>query len=239
MDCNNASLVSAIIVAGGKGRRMGRGVPKQYLKVGGISVLCRTLSVFVEMDEIDEIVVVVPGEDVEFVTQELIPAELGQMAYRKPIVATAGGATRQQSARAGLAALGERSRIVLIHDAARPFVSQEHISRVIASAHEHGGAILAVPVKDTLKFCEGGFITGTAAREGVFAAQTPQAFHTAKLVRAHDLAVANSITVTDDAALFEELGYEVAVVEGSYLNMKITTEEDLAMAQAILAESLI
>ena len=231
MNCSDAS---AIIVAGGRGERLGGDVRKQYLRLGGLSVLGRTLRIFASIKEISEIVVVAPEGDVEFIEKDLIPAELGCLALGKTISVAAGGATRQESARAGLAAIDPRSCVVLIHDAVRPFTQKGHILQVIRKARECGGAILAVPVRDTLKRCENGCITGTTSREGLYAAQTPQAFDAAKLRHAHDLAAHQGLAVTDDAALFEGLGYEVAIVEGSALNIKITTEEDLALARAML-----
>ena len=229
-----ADIVSAIIVAGGKGERFSRSERKQYIRLGARSILGHTLNTYASIEEIDEIVVVAPADDVRYIG-ELIPAELGQLTLCKPLSVVAGGVRRQDSVLAGLQALDARSRIVLIHDAVRPFVDPSHIKQVIESVIEHGGAVLAVPVKDTLKRCDDGFIVQTAERAGIFAAQTPQAFDTDKIRRAHEIAAENGLTVTDDAALFEELGYDVAIVEGSYLNIKITTQEDLVLARAILA----
>jgi len=230
MGCNE--FVSAVIVAGGNGTRLGQNVRKQYIKLGTHTILGHTLKIFVELAEVNEIIVVVPPDDIEFVRDELIPSEL---ARNKPIFVVAGGATRQESAMAGVSAVDFDAAIVMIHDAARPFVQPSHVRQVLAKARECGGAVLAVPVKDTLKRCkDDGIITDTVPREKLYAAQTPQAFDADKIRFAHNWAVAENITATDDAMLFEHLGYEVAVVEGSYLNIKITTEEDLLFAKAIL-----
>ena len=234
MACNGREFTSAVIVAGGKGERLGGNIRKQYLKLGGRSILGRTLSIFAGLVEIDELIVVAPEADIGFIEGELIPSELGALISSKQIKITEGGANRQESAMAGLAAINDRCGIVLIHDAVRPFTQSSHILRVIEKAREYGGSIIAVPVKDTIKRCDEGFITQTVLRDGLWSAQTPQAFDAAKLRRAHNLAAHRGITVTDDAALFEELGYEVAVVEGSATNIKITTEEDLDLAKAIL-----
>ena len=234
MNCSDAS---AVIVAGGKGERLGGDVRKQYLNLGGMSILGHTLCTFASLEEIGEIVVVAPGGDVEYIKNSLIPAELGRLALGKTISVVAGGMSRQESARAGLAALNPRSRVVLVHDAVRPFTQKRHILQVLKKARECGGSILAVPVRDTLKHCENGYVTRTTSRDGLYAAQTPQAFDAAKLRHAHDLAARQGIAATDDAALFEELGYEVAIVEGSVRNIKITTEEDLALARAMLEAS--
>ncbi|MCL2853045.1 MAG: 2-C-methyl-D-erythritol 4-phosphate cytidylyltransferase [Defluviitaleaceae bacterium] len=231
MGCSDSSV---IIVAGGKGERLGGDVRKQYLKLSGRSILGHTVRTFAGLEEIGEIVVAAPGDDIEFISKELLPVDLDEYASDKAIKVIRGGETRQDSARAGLAALDVSSRVVLIHDAVRPFTQREHILQVIERAREYGGSILAVPVNDTLKCCEKGFVTRTIPRDGLYAAQTPQAFDVAKLRRAHDLASSQGLRVTDDASLFEELGYEVSVVIGSALNIKITTEEDLALARMIL-----
>ena len=233
MEFPNTGFVSAIIVAGGSGRRFGGDIRKQYLELGGCSVLGRTLRLFMGIYEVGEVVVVAPKDDVAYIRGELVPTELGS-ELAKPLSVVAGGRTRQESARAGLAAADERFETVIIHDAVRPFAEPLHVSQVIQQAREHGGAILAMHVKDTLKRGQAGFITGTTPRDGLYAAQTPQAFSLAKLRDAHETAAKRGLTVTDDAALFEALGYPVAIVEGSALNIKITTEEDMAMARAIL-----
>jgi len=234
MRCTNNEFVSAIIVAGGKGERLGRDVRKQYIKLGAHTILGHTLRVFAELDEVCEIIVVVPPDDIEFVMVGL-RAELEELVDAKPILLVEGGKTRQESAMAGVVAVDFSSTLVLIHDAARPFAQKCDIRRVMQKARECGGAILAVPVPDTLKRCDNtGFIKETVPRSELYAAQTPQAFDADKIRFAHNLAAEQNITATDDAMLFEQLGYEVAVVEGSRLNIKITTEEDLLIAQALL-----
>jgi len=230
MGCNE--FVSAVIVAGGNGTRLGQNVRKQYIKLGTHTILGHTLKIFVELAEVNEIIVVVPPDDIEFVRDELIPSEL---ARNKPIFVVAGGATRQESAMAGVSAVDFDAAIAMIHDAARPFVQKRDIRKVLQKARECGGAVLAVPVSDTLKCCNNaGAIIETVPRAGLYAAQTPQVFDADKIRFAHNWAASQNITVTDDAMLFEQFGYEVAFVEGSRLNIKITTEEDLLLAQALL-----
>ncbi|MCL2674456.1 MAG: 2-C-methyl-D-erythritol 4-phosphate cytidylyltransferase [Defluviitaleaceae bacterium] len=234
MGCKDIGFVSAVIVAGGKGERLGRDVRKQYIMLGDYTILGHTLWVFTELEEVGEVIVVVPPEDLEFVRDVLLPEELGEFMYCKPISVATGGATRQDSVRNGLAAVDPNANLVMIHDAARPFVQKNDIRKVLQKACECGGAILAVPVKDTLKRCDkDGSITGTIPRTGLYAAQTPQAFDVEKIRYAHNWAVSENVIATDDAMLFEKLGYEVAVAEGSCLNIKITTEEDLLFARAI------
>ena len=235
MGCNSTEFVSAVIVAGGKGERLGRDVRKQYIKLDTRTILGHTLKVFAELDEVGEIIVVVPPDDVEFVRTELILAEFGEFAQAKSVSVVAGGATRQESAMSGVAVVDFCSTLVLIHDAARPFVQKRDIRKVLQKARECGGAVLAVPVSDTLKCCNNaGAIIETVPRAGLYAAQTPQVFDADKIRFAHNWAASQNITVTDDAMLFEQFGYEVAFVEGSRLNIKITTEEDLLLAQALL-----
>jgi len=227
-----SSLVSALIVAGGKGERLGGAVRKQYLTLCGRSILSHTVGIFARLDEVGEIVIAAPADDVAYIRDDLLVREFGA-GVGKPLCVTPGGATRQESVRAGLAAADPRSEMVLVHDAVRPFVQPAHIQHVLERARQHGAAILATPVKDTLKRCEARSITDTVPREGLYAAQTPQAFNTAKLREAHDTAARRGLTATDDAALFEALGCAVEIVDGSGLNIKITTAEDLRLADAI------
>jgi len=235
MECKDTEFVSAIIVAGGSGKRLGRDIRKQYIKLGEYTILGHTLRIFTELAEVCEIIVVVPPEDVAFVRDELLRDELGEYLHSKPISVVAGGAERQDSVRAGIEAINPNSNLVMIHDAARPFAQKSHIRKALQKASECGGAILAVPVKDTLKRCAvGGAVAETVLREGLYAAQTPQVFGVDKIRYAHNWAISQSITVTDDAMLFEQLGYEVALVESSHLNIKITTEEDLLLARLII-----
>jgi 2-C-methyl-D-erythritol 4-phosphate cytidylyltransferase / 2-C-methyl-D-erythritol 2,4-cyclodiphosphate synthase len=222
--------VAAIIAAGGRGLRMGRALPKQYLTVGGQTILERSLAAFDRHQQVQELIVVIPPEALE-------SSEFIKPATSKPVRFVAGGARRQDSVANGVDALSAEAQVVLVHDAARPCVSAELISRTIAAAASAGAAIAAVPVHDTVKqvAMEGGvgFIEKTLPRETLFLAQTPQGFRRDVL----DAVVAlgrEAADATDEASLAERAGYRVQVVPGDPDNLKITTEADLARAEGIL-----
>ena len=219
--------VTALIVAAGRGTRAGPGGPKQYRRLGVGTVLARTLSVFAAHPAIADILVVIHPDDVPLyadatagLAERLLPPAMG-------------GATRQETVRAGLRALAHRAPgRVLVHDAARPFVDADIITRVLAALDSHAGAIAAIPVADTLKRASAtGLIAATIDRAGLWHAQTPQGFQFWPLLAAHVRAEAEGqADFTDDAALAEWAGLDVALVPGSQANRKITTQEDLAMA---------
>ena len=154
---------------------------------------------------------------------------------KKPVQVIAGGKRRQDSVRNGLLAIDDKESIVVIHDGVRPFIAPRQISACIAGAAETGACILAIPVSDTLKAVSGDFqIDATVSREGLWLAQTPQAFHYKNVMNAHESAVRGGFSCTDDAALVERMGIQVRVIHGSRRNIKITDPEDLAMAEALL-----
>lgn len=219
---------AALIVAAGRGSRAGGDTPKQYLSLHGVPVLRHALAPFLAHRGIDHVVVVIAAADRDLYAAR-IPAEAKLMA---PVD---GAATRQGSVRNGLRALAELgpSR-VLIHDAARPFVTAAIIDRVLEALEAHPGAIAAVPLADTLKRAgAGGDIAATLDRTGLWRAQTPQGFHFPDILKAHeDAHAAGRTDFTDDAAIAEWAGLRVALVHGSEANRKITTAEDLIQAQA-------
>jgi 2-C-methyl-D-erythritol 4-phosphate cytidylyltransferase len=217
----------ALIVAAGRGYRLGGPVPKQYLELAGETVLRRTLGVFLHHPDIAAVQVIIHPNDAE-----LYAAATAGLALRPPVF---GGATRQHSVRNGLAAIADLAPAnVLIHDAVRPFVSAATISAVLAALADKRGAIAAVPLTDTLKRGAAGVIAGTIDRANLFRAQTPQGFHYAAICDAHD-AVANADTeFTDDAMIAEHAGLAVALVAGSEDNFKITTTHDLQRAAFML-----
>ncbi len=223
---------AALIVAGGSGVRAGlqQGRPKQYCTIGGEAVLRRTVCAFLEHPHIHHVLVVLRAGD-----EALYEEALAGLSSAKLLPPVPGGATRQLSVAAGLEALAPHSPdAVLIHDAARPFISAECIAGTIAALEFFGGAIAAAPVTDTLKRGEGGMIAGTVSREGLWRAQTPQTFHYGKILEAHRAAQeAGQTDFTDDAAIAEWAGLSVALVENRAENMKITTAGDLAMADLI------
>lgn len=222
----------AVIVAAGRGVRAGAGGPKQYRVLAGESVLARTARAFLGHAEIDAVRVVIHADD-----EDLYAAAIGPVAAHSKLLAHAvGGAARQDSVRLGLESLeSRRPAIVLIHDAARPFVDGATISRVIAATRETGGAIAALPVYDTLKKSDGAAAPGiaeTVAREGLWRAQTPQGFCYDTILAAHRAAAGEALT--DDAAVAERAGIRVSLTPGSPDNMKITQAEDFGMAQILL-----
>ena len=225
--------ITAIIAAGGRGQRVGSAVPKQLLSVGGRPILERTLATFIAHPSIDEIVVALPAE-----IGEAPPAYL--RSSTKPLRAVIGGAVRQSSVANAFRAMGERGDLVVIHDAARPFASAGLISRTIAAAAESGAALAALPASDTVKRTDRGnggrrFVRETLPRETIFLAQTPQAFRREVLLACLALAERDQIEATDEAALAERAGHRVAIVDGESTNIKITTADDLPIAEAIAA----
>lgn len=226
-------MISAVIVAGGRGKRLGAGISKQYIKLGEREILAWTLDAFEKMDKVDEIILVVPRDEIDYCRENIVAA----YGYRKVARIIQGGAERQDSVYNGLLACGLETEIVLIHDGARPFVSSEIINRSIAGAIKDGACAVAVPVKDTLKILDSeGYVESTPDRNKLFAVQTPQAFHYELIMEAHRKALKEKISVTDDTMLVEYLGGKVKLVEGDYLNIKVTTREDLIFGEAILKE---
>lgn len=227
--------VVAIIAAGGRGQRLGGATPKQFLEIGGRTILERTVATMAASPEIDELVVVLPPE-----AAVAPPAHLRTLG--KPVAVVAGGARRQDSVANGLAAAGADADLIVIHDAARPLVSARLISRTIQAAVESGAAIAALPVRDTVKqgrraeanAADLWTIDGTIPRDALFLAQTPQAFR-ADVLRAAVEIGRDGDEATDEAALAERAGHPVRLVEGEASNIKITTVGDLAFAEALLA----
>ncbi|MBN2980529.1 2-C-methyl-D-erythritol 4-phosphate cytidylyltransferase [Cohnella algarum] len=218
----------AVIVAAGRGTRMRAGDNKPYLPLSGKPVLAHTLDAFERSPSVAEIVLVVaPGEE------ERAASVVREAGARKVSAVVPGGAERQDSVYAGLTALSAEG--ALVHDAARPLVTPEQIEACCREAERHGAAALAVRVKDTIKVAdEEGFIASTPERRLLWAVQTPQAFVREELLEAHRLARGDGSPATDDAMLLERRGRKVAIVEGDYLNLKITTPEDLPVAELLL-----
>ncbi len=220
------SEAAALVVAAGRGHRFGAELPKQFLSLAGKPVLRHALEALAAHPAIDAVQTVIHRDD-----QDLYEAAAAGLDLRPP---ADGGATRQESVRLGLEALADlKPRQVLIHDAARPFVSGEIIDRVLAGLENHPGVIPAVPVADTLKRVEDGSVSGTVDRSGLWRAQTPQGFRYADILAAHaDFA---GRELTDDAALLEAAGLTVGIVEGAERNFKITSKDDMERAEGLLA----
>jgi 2-C-methyl-D-erythritol 4-phosphate cytidylyltransferase / 2-C-methyl-D-erythritol 2,4-cyclodiphosphate synthase len=221
-------FVSAIIAAGGRGVRLGADRPKQFLEIGGRSILEISVAALAASDRIEEIIVALPPD-------HLATAGHGWRPVQQPVAFVAGGARRQDSVANAFGRSSRDADVIVIHDAARPFVTTDMIARTIDAARAHGAAIAAIPVRDTVKQAGDPHVDGsrpihsTIPRDRVFLAQTPQAFQRELLARA--LEEGRAIDATDEAMLVERLGLPVHVVDGDPRNVKITTPEDLANAR--------
>ena len=222
---------SAIIVAAGSGIRLGLNAPKAFAKIGGISLIARSLRTLSAVDAIGEAVVTAPAG-----TELAMRAQAASSGLEIPIKITAGGAERQDSVRIALELVSAEAEIVVVQDAARPFTTPAMFVACIDAAARSGGAIAAIPLADTLKRANDETIVATIPRAGLWQAQTPQAFRRALLIDAHARAARERIQATDDADLVEQLGATVQIVPGSQLNLKITTPDDLMIAAAIARE---
>ncbi len=221
----------AIIPAGGAGRRMGGGVPKQFLPLAGVPVLVHTLRAFQRSPIIDEIFLVVPEGDMAAVRRDFVEGH----GLSKVTAVIAGGTERQDSVANALMQVRDVHGIVLVHDGVRPFVSGELISRVVATADEHGAAAVGVPVRDTVKAVStAGEVVKTVEREGLWLTQTPQAFRRQLICAAYEKAAQDRFSGTDDSSLVERMGVSVRMIPGDHDNIKLTTPEDLALGAIIL-----
>ncbi len=226
--------VAAVIAAAGLGRRMQQNTPKTYLRLGGKPILSHTLEVFEKVPEVHEVLVVVHPEDLELCQREVIDPN----PLKKVLRLVPGGKERQDSVYNALKVLrkeAETLEIILVHDGVRPFVTPSLISQVVAAARRHGAAVPGVPCQDTLKRVNPkGEVLETVERRELWQVQTPQGFRAALLWQAYQEAMSRQFYATDEAALVEALGKTVVMVPGSFLNLKITTPDDLQLAEAIL-----
>jgi len=221
----------AIIAAAGAGSRIASDRPKQFLLLAGKPVIFHTLQVFEECDSIEEVLVVLPAaESAGFLSLA------GKYDIRKLARVVPGGATRADSVKRGLMSIrSATAEIVAVHDGVRPFVTAEEINRTVAAAKSDGAAILVAPVIDTIKQVSERQVLKTFDRSLLRRALTPQCFRYELLCDAYRQADVNDPSLTDESALVEKIGKPVSIVEGSARNIKITTVEDLAIAEAILA----
>ena len=220
--------VGVIIVAGGKGTRTGGDELKQFRWIGGKPMLLHSLQTFQQRDDVAMVVVVLPHEHVGDPPPWLFQCDTERLLL------SVGGRERSDSVRNGLEDLPDGIRIVVVHDAARPFVTMATIDAVITAARKGTGAVPGIPAVDTLKkVAADGRVEGTVDRDGVMRIQTPQAFPREMIERAHSEAASGGFTATDDAALCERLGMPVVVVPGSERAMKITTDADFTLAEAM------
>lgn len=220
---------TAIIAAGGSGSRMGLDFNKIFLDVDDKPILAYTLDVFEFSDCIDNIILVCKEAD-----RSLCEAIIKRFAYTKVKTIVQGGSTRQESIRNGLSAVPSCSDIVLIHDAARPLVTEEMLKLSIEAARKNGAAAVGVSPVDTVKRIQNDTICETIDRNSLILIQTPQTFQKDLLIEAHETARKNHQLVTDDCALLELMGKTVKVVRGSKFNIKLTTPEDYEMISAYL-----
>ncbi len=221
----------AIIPAGGAGKRLGLEVAKQYLLLGSLPVLVHTIRVFQIMELVSAIVLVVPKEDVASVQKNIVE----KYGLTKVMTVVAGGRERQDSVCNGLQAVPETCDVVIVHDGVRPFVTRDMITRVVAAAAQCGAASIGVPAKDTIKeTTDENIVTATLRRQNLWQTQTPQAFGYELLCRAYAEAQRDHFYGTDDASLVERMGVNVQMVAGSHENIKITTPEDLLIAEALM-----
>jgi 2-C-methyl-D-erythritol 4-phosphate cytidylyltransferase len=217
--------LAVLVPAGGIGSRLGRRTPKQFLHLGGGTILARTLAHFLRHPDVRSIVISAPAE--YLVRTRRLVVRPG----RRGVEVVAGGATRQASVRQALQAAPNDVDVVLVHDAVRPFIDRRLIDAVVAAAVTHGAAICALPLTETIKRVRDGVVETTLDRSGLWAVQTPQGFRSALLREAHDKAQRDGVIATDDAMLVERLGQPVRVVPGLASNVKITTPADLRRAR--------
>ena len=220
----------AIIAAAGAGTRMASDRPKQFLLLAGTPVIFHTLKVFEQCDSIDEVIVVLPAEE-----SAGFLSLAGKFGVRKLARVVPGGATRADSVKRGLMAIrSATAEIVAVHDGVRPFVTVEEVDAVVTKAQTDGAAILVAPVTDTIKQVDDGRVVQTLDRGALRRALTPQCFRYELLRQAYQTADVTDPSATDESVLVEQLGHPISVIDGSPRNIKITTVEDLAIAEAML-----
>ena len=226
------NISTAVIVAAGKGRRMGTEISKQFLPLCGKEILAHTVEKFEKAACIRDIILVTGGDALQDVRQMV-----QEYGWKKIISVTEGGKERQDSVFLGLQQVPQDTDIVLIHDGVRPFVTEEILERSIAAAKETGGCVAGVPAKDTIKVCDAeGFAIATPDRSTLRQIQTPQTFRRKEILAAYEKAKADGFLGTDDASVAEHSGFPERVIMGSYRNIKITTKEDLLIGAAFLKE---
>lgn len=218
----------AVIVAAGSASRMG-GIDKVMAPLGGEPMILRTVRAFEDCEAVKEIVIV---------TRQDLMGPIAELCsgFTKVRSVVQGGSSRQESVKLGLLALSKEVRLAAVHDGARPLVSGELIDKVIRAAHSYGAAAPAIPVKDTIKVFEGGFIAATPDRSTLRAVQTPQVMDRDLLLGALEKAEQEGIALTDDCSAVEHIGMRVRLVEGEERNLKVTTPLDLKIAELLLEE---
>jgi 2-C-methyl-D-erythritol 4-phosphate cytidylyltransferase len=224
---------AAIIAGAGRGERVGSKGGKQFLELAGIPVLARSLSNVAAVPEVEEIVLVVNAYDTDRTLEKIAPYAKG-----KKTSVVEGGERRQESVSRALHSLSSPCDFIVVHDGARPLATPTLFQRAIKALLDCDceGIIAAIPVVDTVKEVEGGWVTRTPDRQRLWAVQTPQCFRAPALLDAHERAFREGVWATDDAALLERYRYRVRVVEGELTNLKITYASDLVLAEALLSK---
>ncbi len=227
----NKPYCAAVVVAAGKGTRMGTSVSKQFLKLNGKEIIAHTLEKFQFCDGVDEIIVVTGKDSIDFIKEEI----LERYHIDKAVSVVEGGSQRQDSVYNGLCAVSENAEIIVVHDGVRPFITRQDIQKTVVEAAASGACALGVRTKDTIKICaKDNIIIDTPDRSTMWFIQTPQTFRKDILKKAFEAARKEGFLGTDEAVLVERLCIPVKVVEGSYDNIKITTKEDLYIGEAFL-----
>lgn len=225
------AFCSAVVVAGGKGTRMESSINKVFMDIAGKQAIVRVLETFEENEFINEIILVASQRDIDYCKKQFA----NKAEYQKIKEIVVGGKRRQDSVSNGLKMVSDQAEMILVHDGARPLVTHDIIDRSIEGALRYGAVTTAVPVKDTIKVADkDGFICETPERKKLWSVQTPQVFRKELLIQAYKNAEDSDIEATDDAMLAERLGHKIKLIEGSYENIKITTPEDIAIAEAII-----
>jgi 2-C-methyl-D-erythritol 4-phosphate cytidylyltransferase len=224
----------ALIPAAGMGKRMGASINKQYLQLKGLPIVARTISVFEQSPDIEAIYLVIPEAEIPYCREHVVDV----CGFKKVVEIVPGGRERQNSVMNGLRAMKPHLAdhdVVVIHDGVRPLITHKLLLESIEVACNNDGAVVAVPVKDTIKAVRDGIVINTPDRETLWQAQTPQSFCFGKIFAAHLAAEQDGFIGTDDASLMERIGGIVRIVRGDYRNIKITTPEDLVLAESFLA----
>ena len=219
-------FISAIITAAGQGQRFGS--QKQFELLGGMPLYQHSLRIFMTSKKINEIILVVPNDNRYAISKDIDDSD------QSIVKVVAGGATRRHSVKYGVEASSSGTDLVVIHDAARPFVNREILKSVITACAKSDGAIAAIPAVDTVKYSENGIVEKTLDRNCVWLAQTPQAFNRGKLLNAYRNYDLSNTVITDESSIMEGMGYNISIVLGSQSNFKVTTKYDWRHAEGLL-----
>ncbi|MEN8904931.1 MAG: 2-C-methyl-D-erythritol 4-phosphate cytidylyltransferase [Clostridiales bacterium] len=226
---------SVIIVAAGKGKRMNSNINKQFIDILNKPLIVRTIERFYNLNFIEEIIVVINKNEIEYFKENI----LNKYNLKKIKKIVSGGKERQESVYNGILSVSDNSKIVMIHDGARPFIEEKIIQKAINETEKYGATIVAIPVKDTIKSINTEkYVETTLKRSKLYAIQTPQTFYKDIITKAHKEALKSNFLGTDDSMLVENIGIKVKIVEGEIFNIKVTTKEDLIISEAIINSSL-